>query len=156
MDSGTSSSSLDSGLYDPYFFCLLLVYFTPICLRLSLKHCKTSVPDALEKSFLPLKTLSVFNKGVPSHSRDNSVSVATRYGLEGPGIESQWRARFFRTCLDRPWDPPSLLYSRYRVFPGVKGPGRGVDHPPTSSAEVKGRVELYLCPLSGPPWPVLG
>ena len=29
-------------------------------------------------------------------------------------------------------------------FPGVKRPGRGVDHPPPSSAEVKERVELYL------------
>jgi hypothetical protein len=29
-------------------------------------------------------------------------------------------------------------------FPGVKGPGRGVDHLPQSSANVKGRVELYL------------
>jgi hypothetical protein len=28
--------------------------------------------------------------------------------------------------------------------PWVKWPGRGVDHPPPSSAEVKERVELYL------------
>jgi hypothetical protein len=26
----------------------------------------------------------------------------------------------FRTCPDRPWCPPSLLYNGYRVFPGVK------------------------------------
>jgi len=33
-------------------------------------------------------------------------------------------------------------------FRGVKRPGRGVNHPPPSSAEVKERVELYLyCPL---------
>jgi hypothetical protein len=31
----------------------------------------------------------------------------------------------FRTCPDRPWGPPSLLYNGYRVFPGVKN-GRGV------------------------------
>jgi hypothetical protein len=48
---------------------------------------------------------------------------------------------------DRPWGPPSLLYSGYRVFPGVKRPGRDVDHPPSSSAEVKERVDLYLCPI---------
>jgi len=30
-------------------------------------------------------------------------------------------------------------------FPGVKRPGRGVDHPPPFSAEVKERVEIYLC-----------
>ena len=34
---------------------------------------------------------------------------------------------------------------------GVKRPGRGVDHPPVSSAEVKERVELYLYS-----WSVLG
>jgi hypothetical protein len=32
-------------------------------------------------------------------------------------------------------------------FLGVKRPGRGVDHPPQSSAEVEGRVELYISPL---------
>ena len=35
-------------------------------------------------------------------------------------------------------------------------PGRGVHHPPPSSAEVKKSVELYLCSTSGPAWPVLG
>jgi hypothetical protein len=38
---------------------------------------------------------------------------------------------------DWPWGPPSLLYNRYRVFLGVKRPGRDADHPPPSSAEVK-------------------
>jgi hypothetical protein len=37
----------------------------------------------------------------------------------------------FRTRPGRPWGPPSLLCNKYRVsFPGVKRPGRGVDHPP--------------------------
>ena len=40
-------------------------------------------------------------------------------------------------------------------FLGIKRPGRGVDTPP-SSAEVEGRVELYLFSPSGPSWPVLG
>jgi hypothetical protein len=43
-----------------------------------------------------------------------------------------------------------------RLFPGVKGPGRGLDHPPPSSAEVKEGVRLYLFSPSGPSWPVLG
>jgi hypothetical protein len=34
-------------------------------------------------------------------------------------------------------------------FPGVKWPGRGVDHPPPSSAEVKERGKLYLYSTSG-------
>ena len=40
-------------------------------------------------------------------------------------------------------------------FPGIKRPGRGVDHPPLSSAEVKERVEMYLYSPSGLSWLVL-
>ena len=63
----------------------------------------------------------------------------------------------FRTCQDRPWDPPSLLYNGYRIsFQGVKRPGRAVDHQPSFSTKVKEKVGLYLCCLSGPLWPVVG
>ena len=41
-------------------------------------------------------------------------------------------------------------------FPGVKRPGRGVEHPFPASAKVKERVELYLYPISGPSWCVIG
>jgi len=41
-------------------------------------------------------------------------------------------------------------------FSGVNQPGRGVDHPPPSSAEVKEGVELYLYSTFGPSWPVTG
>ena len=41
-------------------------------------------------------------------------------------------------------------------YPEVERSGRGVDHPPPSSAEVKERVELYLYSSSGPSWPVSG
>jgi len=37
----------------------------------------------------------------------------------------------------------------------VKRPGRGVDHPLQSSAEVKERVELHFYSPSGPSWSVL-
>jgi len=63
----------------------------------------------------------------------------------------------FRTCPDRPWSPPSLLYNGYRVFPGCKvQPGRDADPSPPSSVEVKNRVELYLSSLKGPSWPMKG
>ena len=42
------------------------------------------------------------------------------------------------------------------LFRGVKRPVRGADHPPPSSAEVEGRVELYICSPSWPSWPVIG
>ena len=85
--------------------------------------------------------------------RDSSVGIATGYELDGPEIEFRWGGKIFRTGLDRPWVPPRFLYNGYRVsFPGVKRPGRGVNHPRPSSAEVKERVELY----SGSSCPVLG
>jgi hypothetical protein len=40
-------------------------------------------------------------------------------------------------------------------FPGVKRPGRGIDHPHPARAEDKERVELYYS-TSGPSRPVLG
>jgi hypothetical protein len=41
------------------------------------------------------------------------------------------------------------------TFLGVKRLGRGFDHPPPSSAEVKERVELYFYSLFEPLWPVI-
>jgi len=46
--------------------------------------------------------------------RDSSVGIATRYGLDGPGIESVWGRDFPHPS----WGPPSLLYNGYRVFRG--------------------------------------
>jgi len=42
------------------------------------------------------------------------------------------------------------------LFSEVKGPWHGVNHPPTSSAEVKERVQLYLYCASVPSWQVIG
>ena len=76
--------------------------------------------------------------------RNSSVGIATRYGLDGPGIESRWGARFFA-----PFRTGTVAHSASCTvgtgsFPGVNRPGRGVDHRPTSSTEVKERVELCL------------
>jgi hypothetical protein len=57
-------------------------------------------------------------------SQDSVVGIVTRYGLEGPGMESWWD-EIFRTYPDGLRGPPSLLYNGYRVFPGGEG-GRGV------------------------------
>ena len=59
--------------------------------------------------------------------RDSSVDIATRYGLDGPGIESRWGTRFSAPALG-PTQPPIQCVPG--LFPGVKRPGRGADHPP--------------------------
>jgi len=41
-------------------------------------------------------------------------------------------------------------------FTGLKRPGRGLDHAPSSGAEVKEGVELYIYFHSETSWPVLG
>ena len=72
------------------------------------------------------------------------VVRATRYGIDGPGIESRW-GEIFRTGPKGPWGPLSLQYNGYGYCvssPGVEWSGRGVNHLPQSSVEVKERVEL--------------
>jgi len=76
--------------------------------------------------------------------------MSTSYIL-GPPYRSRysWTVRgsnpgggeIFRTRPDRPWGLPNFLYNGYRVFPGGKAAGAW-RWPPTSSAEVKERVEL--------------
>ena len=57
----------------------------------------------------------------------------------------------FRTCPDRPWGPPSLLYNGYRVFLGGKERQEcNADPSPPSSAVGHERVELYLYSPYGP------
>ena len=85
----------------------------PIC---SLSNNPDNIPVLTPGHFL----IGTFLVG----SRDSVVSIATCYGLEGPGIESRW-GEIFRIYPDRLRGPPSLLYNGYRVFPGGKG-GRGM------------------------------
>jgi hypothetical protein len=83
---------------------------------------------------------------------DSSASIVTGRTVmrSNPGGGDMIRIR-----PDGSWGQLSLPYNGYRVFPGGKRPGRGVDHLPQSSAAVKERG-LYLCSPSGPSWPVQG
>ena len=77
--------------------------------------------------------------------RDDSVGITTSYGLDGPGFEPRWGgARFYAPVQTGPGTHAAFCTMGTWSFPGVKRPGRGVDHPPPSSAEVKERVELYF------------
>ena len=88
--------------------------------------------------------------------RDSSVGIVTHYGLDGLGIDSRWEARFFAPVQTGPEAHPASYTMVTEFFPGVKRPGRGVDHPNSFSAEVKERVELYLYSPSWPSEPVTG
>ena len=89
------------------------------------------------------------NQGKSRVGRDIVVGIATRYGPDGPGIESRWRRDFphpSRAALG-----PIQIPTQW--VPGLsrgKAHGVGVDHPPASSAEVKERVQLNLYSPSGP------
>jgi len=87
--------------------------------------------------------------------RDSSVDIATLYRLDGPGIESRWGSRFSAPVLTGPGVHPACYTMGTGSFSGVKRPGRGVDHPPPSSAEVNKRVELYIHSPSAPLRPVV-
>jgi hypothetical protein len=54
--------------------------------------------------------------------RDSSVGIATRYVLDGPGIESRWGQDFPNPSSPAlgPTQPPIQWY---RVFPGGKATG---------------------------------
>ena len=71
--------------------------------------------------------------------RDSSVGIATRYGLDGPGIESRWGGGRDFPHLPRaalgPTQPP--VQWAPGLSTGVKRPGRGVDHPPQLAPRLK-------------------
>ena len=65
------------------------------------------------------------------------VGIATGYGLDGPGIESRWRARFSSPAQTGPGAHPASCTMGTGSFPGGKNrPGRDADPSPPSSAVV--------------------
>ena len=65
-------------------------------------------------------------------------------------------ARFSASVQTGPGAHPASYTMGIGSSPGVKRPGRSVDHPRPSSTEVEGRVELYVFSPYGHSWPVLG
>jgi len=83
-------------------------------------------------SFVRGPKLNIDNSLWPLATELPCATFITQYyeGHAGPGIESRW-GEILRTCPDRPWGPPSLLYNGYRVFPGGKErPGRDAEPSP--------------------------
>ena len=69
---------------------------------------------------------------------------ATGYGLGGPRIESRWGRKFPHSFRPAFGSTPAPVSGVLDFLPGVKRPQRGVHHPPSSRAEVKDIVELYV------------
>ena len=74
--------------------------------------------------------------------RHSSVGIATRYGLNGPGIESMWGRDFPNSSLPAlgPTQPPIQWVPGLSEGGGgvvVKRPGRGVEQPPTLEPRLK-------------------
>jgi hypothetical protein len=87
---------------------------------------------------------------------DSSVGIATRYGLEGPGIKFRWGAGFSAPFQNSPVAHPASCTLGTGCFPCVKLPGSSDGNPFPCSDDVKERVRLYIYSPSGPSWPVLG
>jgi len=77
-----------------------------------------------------------------------------RTGLSGDRIPLG--ARFSAPVQTDPGTHSASYKMGSGSYLGVKRLGRGVDHPPPSSAEVKERVELYIYSPSGSSCPVTG
>ena len=93
--------------------------------------------------FCPETSVRNYRYSVRNVDRDSSVGIATRYGLDGPGIECWWERNFSHQSRPALGPTQPLVQWVLVSFPeGVKRPGRGVNHPPTCSSEVKERVQL--------------
>ena len=79
--------------------------------------------------------------------RDSSVGIATRYGLDGPGIESRWGTRFSAPVQTGSGAHTASYTIGTGSFLGVNRPGRGVDQPPPSSARLKKSTFIPLLSL---------
>jgi hypothetical protein len=79
---------------------------------------------------------------------DNSVGIATGYGLDDRGSISWWGLGIFLfDTKSRPalvLTQPPIQWVPGALSVGVKRPGRETDHSPPSIAEVKECVALYF------------
>ena len=69
--------------------------------------------------------------------RDSSVDTATRFGLDGPGIEFLLGDRYSASLQMIPGVHAASFTMSTESFPVLKRPERGVNHLPLSSAEVR-------------------
>ena len=116
-----------------------VVHSKPTVVRRALRNSKCYISFAVVMKQDYCELLSVFCSTPRRRvvGRDSSVGLATRYGLDGPGVESRWGARFFAPVRTGPGARPAFYTIGTESFPGVKRPGAGVDHPPHLTQKLK-------------------
>lgn len=75
-------------------------------------------------------------------ARDSSFGTAIRYKVQGPGIEPRWTRDFLHPSRPAFLAHPASHTTGTGSFPGVQRSGRGLNHPPTASAEGNETVDL--------------
>ena len=89
--------------------------------------------------FVRFMSLTTQNVG-----QDSSVGIVTSWWLDVTRIEPRWETRFSAPIQTGPGTHPVSYTMDTWSFQEVERPERGADHPPQSSAGVKGIVELYF------------
>jgi len=97
----------------------------------------SSVVPSFQIKFAPLLNLWV-GVGV--------AGIATRYGLDGPGIDSRGGTRFSAPLQTGPGAHPASYTMGTPYFPGVKQPECGVDHPPHRAPRLKKEYSYISTP----------
>jgi hypothetical protein len=101
-------------------------------LRSSRAICKQSLFARKHVDYKLVSCMAMVQRGPGS-----SVGIATGYGLDGPGIESRWGARFSAPVQTGPGAHPAFCTMGTESFPGDKErPVRDADPSPPSSAVV--------------------
>jgi hypothetical protein len=80
---------------------------------------------------------------------DNVVGTGTRYGLDGPGIESRWEASFSAPVQTGHGAHAASYTMGTGSSPGEKRPGRGIDHSPPLAPSLKKEYRYILTPPLG-------
>jgi hypothetical protein len=137
---------------------LLLIGYPGLFLRVKRSGHENdcSLPSRVEVTKAWISAFTFFFALCHIVGRDSSVGIATRYGLDGPGIQSRWMRDF--SHLPGPavmaTQPPIQWISVHS--PGAKRSRFGVNNPSSSSVTIKERVELCLHSPSVPLWNVIG
>ena len=89
-----------------------------------------------------IKLFKTYTNSITSCGLCSSVGITTGYGLDGPGIESRWGAKFSAPVQTDPGAHPTFCTMSTGTFPGIKK-GRGVTltpHPLLVTWSWKGRA----------------